>query len=183
MTIGLTGESASSVRLLYLLLGWRHGFSAVPRLVARGRESNGYLVIGDRALRWAQEYEQTGAVQGFTTAVDLAALWFDRFRLPFVFARWVVHREAPGGLEETLLQWLLRFSAEEPELIGKATPKVAARLTLPETYTARYLRVIRRCLSEEDEAGQLRFQEELKPHGSGLLFETEDPLDPKDGNR
>lgn len=181
LTIGLTGESASSVRLLYLLLGFRHGFDAVPRLTPKGKPSDGYLVIGDRALRWAQEYEHTGAAHGFTHVADLAALWYDRFQLPFVFARWVVHREAPGALKDALLQWLQRFSREEPELIEKATPNVAARLALPKAYTARYLRVIRRCLTEEDEDGQLRFQEELKPHGNGLLFESVDPAEPKDG--
>jgi chorismate dehydratase len=181
LTIGLTGESASSVRLLYLLLGWRHGFNAVPRLVPDGRPSNGYLVIGDRALSWAQEYERTGTAHGFTHVADLAALWYDRFQLPFVFARWVVHREAPRGLKDTLLQWLQRFSGEEPLLIEKATPKVAARLALPKAYTARYLRVIRRCLTEEDEAGQMRFQEELEPYGTGVLFDTVDPADSKDG--
>lgn len=173
LTISLTGESASSVRLLYLLLGYRHGFNAVPRLVPKGQPSNGYLVIGDRALRWAQEYEKTGTVQGFTHVADLAALWFDRFQLPFVFARWVVHRQAPDSLKEELHQWLQRFSNQEPDLIEKAAPKVAARLALHKAYVARYLKVIRRCLTEEDEAGQLRFQEELKSHGTGLLFETQ----------
>jgi len=178
LTIGLTGESASSVRLLYLLLGYQLGFDAVPRLAPQGQPNNGYLVIGDRALSWAQEYEQTGAAHGYAHVVDLAALWFDRFQLPFVFARWVIHREAPGALADVLNQWLQRFSEQEPALIEKATPQVAGKLCLPEAYTARYLRVIRRCLSEEDEAGQLRFQEELKAHGTGLLFETANAAGP-----
>lgn len=173
LTIGLTGESASSVRLLYLLFGYQHGFDAVPRVVPRGQDSNGYLVIGDRALSWAREFEQTGAVRGFTHVVDLAGLWYDRFALPFVFARWVVHREAPAGLEEELLHWLENFAGREQTLIDKATAKVAGRLCLPEAYTARYLRVIRRCLTTEDETGQTRFQQELEVHGSGLLFESE----------
>jgi len=178
LTIGLTGESASSVRLLFLLLGYRHGFDAVSRLAPPGQPNNGYLVIGDRALRWAQEYEQSGTAHGYAHVVDLAALWYDRFQLPFVFARWVVHRDAPGALKEALRQWLQRYSREEPALIEKATPKVAGRLSLPEAYTARYLRVIRRCLTEEDEAGQLRFQEELKAHDTGLLFETANAAGP-----
>ena len=172
LTIGITGESASSVRLLYLLLGYRLGFHAVPRLAPQGLAGNGYLVIGDRALRWAQEFEDTGAAQGYSHMVDLAALWYDRFQLPFVFARWVVRHDAPEALKEKLNQWLQRFSGEEPALIEKATPRVAAKLRLSETYTAQYLRIIRRCLTEEDVAGQLRFEEELKPHGAGMLFEA-----------
>jgi chorismate dehydratase len=172
LTIGLTGESASSVRLLYLLLGYQHGFQAVPRLALSGQAVNGYLVIGDRALQWAREYERTGAAHGFTHMVDLAVLWHQRFQLPFVFARWVIHNQAPRAVKDVLHAWLQRFSQMEPELIVRAAPQVARRLDLSHEYAERYLRVIRRCLGAEDEAGQLRFQEELKPHGSGLLFET-----------
>jgi chorismate dehydratase len=177
LTIGLTGESASSVRLLYLLLGYQHGYQDVPRLAPPGRTGNGYLVIGDRALQWAREFERTGASHGFAQVVDLAALWYQRFRLPFVFARWVVHKQAPPEVKEVLNAWLQRYSQLEPELIARAAPGVARRLELSREYAERYLKVIRRCLVEEDEAGQRRFQEELNPHGSGLLFETATPAD------
>ncbi|MEJ2659884.1 MAG: hypothetical protein P8Z73_04040 [Desulfobacteraceae bacterium] len=172
LTIGLTGESASSVRLLYLLLGYQNGFQAVPRLAPSDQTGNGYLVIGDRALQWAREFDRTGAVRGFRHAADLAVLWYRRFRLPFVFARWVVHNQAPSEFKEILQAWLHRFSQLEPELIVRAAPRVARRLDLSQAYAERYLRIIRRCLTAEDEAGQQRFQEELKPRGSGLLFET-----------
>jgi chorismate dehydratase len=187
LTIGLTGESASSVRLLYLLLGYQHGFQAVPRLAPPGQTGNGYLVIGDRALQRAREFELTGATHGFTHAADLAVLWYQRFGLPFVFARWVVHKQAPPAAREVLLAWLQRFSQMEPELIARAAPRVARRLDLSHEYAERYLKVIRRCLAAEDEAGQRRFQEELKPHGSGMLFETaatdDLPTDPQEGMR
>jgi len=83
----------------------------------------------------------------------------------------VVHKQAPEPVKTTLQEWLARFSREEPTLIEKAVPKVSGKLALPEAYTARYLRVIRRCLTAEDEAGQLRFEKELEPFGSGPLFE------------
>jgi chorismate dehydratase len=185
LTIGLTGESASSVRLLYLLLGYQNGLQGVPRLAPPGRTGNGYLVIGDRALQWARDFERTGAVHGFTHVTDLAVLWYQRFRLPFVFARWVVHNQAPAAVKDVLQAWLRRFSQAEPELIARAAPRVARRLGLSHAYAERYLKVIRRCLTAEDEAGQQRFQEELQPHGSGPLFETaaptELPTDPQEG--
>lgn len=170
MSIGLTGESASSVRLLYLLLGYQNGFDAMPRLAAEGEAGNGYLVIGDRALRWAQAYEKTGAARGYAHVEDLAVLWYKRFQLPFVFARWVVHKDAPVEIKAVLHDWLQRFSRQEDELIKKATPKVAARLDISADYVERYLRVIRRCLSHEDEAGQAQFLNELHQHGSSTLF-------------
>ena len=171
-TISLSGESASSVRLLYLLLGYQHGFDAVPFLISTGQPPNGQLVIGDRALRWAREYEQTGTAHGYSHMTDLAQYWHARFQLPFVFARWVVHNEAPREVQESLEQWLQRFTHDEPGLIEKAVPAVAAKLSLPEDYTARYLRLIKRCLTQEDIAGQHRFLEELKPYGSGLPFHS-----------
>ena len=170
LTIGLTGESASSVRLLYLMLGFQHGFDAVPLLAAKGRSGNGYLVIGDRALKWAREFDQTGAARGYTHVTDLAVLWHRHYRLPFVFARWVVHRNASDGLKALLRQWLQRFSTQEKKLIEQSAPGVAERLELPQEYVRHYLRVIRRCLTAEDDAAQQRFMEELRRHGRGMPF-------------
>ena len=170
LTVGLTGESASSVRLLYLLLGYQNGFDAMPCLVPKGADSNGYLVIGDRALRWAQEYSETGAVRGYAHVTDLAEQWYQRFELPFVFARWVVHVDAPASLKTALHQWLQHYAQEENYLIEKATPKVAERLDLPLAYAQQYLKVIRRCLTHEDEAGQERFLSELKIHCAETIF-------------
>jgi chorismate dehydratase len=170
LTISLTGESASSVRLLYLLLGYQNGFDAMPYLLPKGAFGNGYLVIGDRALRWAQEYENTGTVRGYTHVTDLAVQWYQLFQLPFVFARWVVHVDAPEDLKRSIYQWLQHFAGQEEDLIKKAAPKVAAQLKLPFNYVYQYLRVIRRCLSREDEAGQTRFMEELEAHESPTLF-------------
>lgn len=170
LTIGLTGESASSVRLLYLLLGYQNGFDAMPYLVPKETPSNGYLVIGDRALKWAQEYQQDGHARGFTHVVDLAAKWYERYELPFVFARWVVRKDAPGAVKEALYNWLNRFAMEENDLIDKAAPNVAARLGLPTDYARQYLKVIRRCLTTEDEAGQAKFMGELEHHAKSALF-------------
>ncbi len=173
LTIGLTGESASSVRLLYLLLGYRHGFDAVPLLARKGSPSNGYLVIGDRALNWAREFDQTGAVRGYTHVTDLAVRWHHHCRLPFVFARWVVHRNAPHSLKTLLKSWLQRFSRMEHDLIERSVPGVAQRMNLPEDYVRRYLKVIRRCLTSDDDAGQARFMDELGRHAQGNLFKPQ----------
>lgn len=179
LTIGLTGESASSVRLLYLLLGYQNGFDVMPRLVPKAASGNGYLVIGDRALRWAREYEKTGSAHGYGYVMDLAVQWYQRFQLPFVFARWVVHVDAPEPLKRALHQWLQHYAENEQALIKKAAPKVAARLDLPVDYAQRYLEVIRRCLSREDEAGQDLFLGELKAHATATLFpKTEESGNP-----
>lgn len=170
LTIGLTGESASSVRLLYLLLGYQNGFESMPCLVSNAERGNGYLVIGDRALDWAQAFEKTGAARGYTHVKDLAAQWYDRFQLPFVFARWVVRVDAPESVKTALHHWLQCFAGKEDYLIKRAAPAVAADLQLPVDYVQQYLRVIRRCLSQEDMDGQALFQKEMKKHVTPELF-------------
>lgn len=176
LTISLTGESASSVRLLYLLLGYRHGFDALPGRVPWGNPSNGCLVIGDKALRWAKTFEEKGATRhGYAHVADLAALWHDHFQLPFVFARWVVRKDAPDEIKVALEQWLTLFAAQEKDLIQKATPGVSRDLDLPMDMVARYLAVIRRCLTPEDEIAQQRFSVELARHAVEPLFALAEP--------
>lgn len=91
--IALTGESASSVHLLKILLhefvGLNQVSYAVPdgeveEVVARGGSA---LLIGDRALKMAKSY--VGGV-----IYDLGDLWYRYTGLPFVFALWILRREA-----------------------------------------------------------------------------------------
>ncbi len=175
MTIGLTGESASSVRLLYLLLGYQNGFGAMPRLVPKTDYSNGYLVIGDKALNWVRQFNESGAARGYTHVADLSALWYERFQLPFVFARWVVRKDAPKAVKASLHHWLKQFEHEEDHLIQKAAPKVAQRLKVPMDYAQHYLKVIRRCLSSDDDAGQAQFLSELRRYAKNPLFPKQAP--------
>jgi predicted solute-binding protein len=171
MTIHLTGESASSVRLLYLLLGYRHGFREMPLIMndAQAR-ADGALRIGDTALHWAWQMKQNGSADGYRHVTDLAEQWNVRHGLPFVFARWVIHTEAPPSLYDTLMTWLERFREHEQDLIDQSGPKVAGGLGLPLDYVTRYLRVIRRCLTPDDDAGQALFRKELERHAADPLF-------------
>ncbi len=92
--IALTGESATSVALLRILL---REFVRLPQvetavpdvsvesLIAAGKPA---LLIGDRALRMAQQ------VPSECQVIDLGALWYHFTGLPFVFALWIVRRDA-----------------------------------------------------------------------------------------
>lgn len=169
-SVRITGESASSVRLLFLLFGYAHGFDAIPSLTSPHHPPNGELVIGDTALVWAKEFLEKGAVQGYTHCTDLASLWYARHRLPFVFARWVIHRRAPDPVPSLLARWFADFSVRETELIHQVAPKVVKKLSLPLPYVENYLKIIRRCFTEADMAGQACFQNELRRHATGNLF-------------
>ncbi|MEJ2037800.1 MAG: hypothetical protein P8X55_02555 [Desulfosarcinaceae bacterium] len=181
LTLSLTTESASSVRLLYLLLGYRQGFEAMPLRPGKSLEqANGTLKIGDTALRWVWELERKGSVQGYTHVTDLADRWFSRHGLPFVFARWVIRRDAPRSLNDRFQDWLAQFKIREQQLIEQAVPGEAERLGLPRRRVDEYLHVIRRCLNPEDEAGQALFRSEFVHFARDPLFaeETREPGGP-----
>lgn len=165
LTVRLTEESASSVRLLYLLAGYTNGFDSIPAPRPPGEQVAGELVIGDTALRWYHEWEGQGSVKGYAYMADLADQWYRYQRLPFVFARWVVRSDAPERVRQSLAEWLDLFGTREEMLIGRSVPRVAERLNLPESYVHRYLKVIRRRLDASDQEGQKRFQEEWDRKG------------------
>lgn len=92
--ITLTGESATSIHLLQIILreffNHRQFCFRIPRqpveeVVASGRPA---LLIGDRALRAAMASQSQGAIH------DLGELWYRFTGLPFVFALWILRCEA-----------------------------------------------------------------------------------------
>jgi chorismate dehydratase len=178
--IRLTSESASSVRLLYLLLGHQIGFDRLPRLADAQQPSadvDGELVIGDRALVWAWQLSNCPSVQAgprpaeLTMVTDLASEWLAQESLPFVFARWVVRRDAPQAAKQALHNWMDRFRREEEALVARAIKVVAREMGAPEAALARYFEVIRCCLDEADLAGQARFEALFRRHGREPLFD------------
>jgi chorismate dehydratase len=151
-TVALTGESRTSRGLLRVLLAgyWR----VRPHLVeARSLATQGAqgmeppaarLLIGDAALR---EVAQRGSA--WPHLIDLGAAWREWTGLPFVYARWVVARDAPEGLApalESALESALEIS------LGSLTPQ------------NRYLNNLQYRLGAAEEAGLERFHEELKRH-------------------
>ncbi len=105
--IALTGESATSVHLLEVILrefvGVRQVRATVPEtpveeLVAAGRPA---LLIGDRALRMA-------LCAPPLHIYDLGKLWHRCTALPFVFALWILRRqiaeECPAAVRTLLAQ-------------------------------------------------------------------------------
>jgi chorismate dehydratase len=180
--IRLTSESASSVRLLYLLLGNRIGFDCLPRLAhahAPAAGIDGELVIGDQALVWAWQLSNCPTVLAgprpaeLTCVTDLASEWLSQEGLPFVFARWVVRRDAPQAAKQALRNWMDRFRREEEALVARAIQVVAREMCAPEAALVRYFEVIRCCLDGADLAGQARFEALFRRHGREPLFDEE----------
>lgn len=167
-TLRVTTETASSVRLLFLLMGGAFGFNRLPHLSAPGQAADGELLIGDRALIRGQAMQ---AEDQYTHITDLSQMWLMRKGLPFVFARWVVKKDAPAVVKAAIAGWLDRFEEAESALVEAAVAPCARALGLPEDLVRRYFAVIRRCLGEEDLKGQKLFFQELEQFGREPLFE------------
>ncbi|BBO73810.1 hypothetical protein DSCW_12270 [Desulfosarcina widdelii] len=165
-TLRLTTESATSIRLLYLLMGTALGFERLPTLVGEGRQPDAHLLIGDRAL--------VGNVSAkvWPYKTDLSQKWFELHGLPFVFARWVVRKAAPDAVKNAVAAWLDTFKANEDELVARSIHQTAGRLELDENVVERYCGVIRRCLDDDDLKGQRLFMEDFQRFGREPLFET-----------
>ncbi len=170
MTLALTGESASSVRLLYLLFRQRLGAGQVPWLVTDHGEADGCLLIGDKALEWRRRFCSQGTVEGFANMADLAVLWHRYFGRPFVFARWVVRRDAPGQVRKCLEGWLHRFRSREDALVEEAASVCAGRLAMPEAEMKKYFHTLRRCLTASDLEGQKLFLEKMEALSGDRFF-------------
>ncbi len=169
--LALTAESASSVRLLYLLLRRRLKVEQIPWLVEDHRRADGCLLIGDKALSWRKRFNNHGMVEGFDRMVDLAVLWRREFGLPFVFARWVVRRDAPATVRKALEIWLHEFRRKENELLAQAAAVCSRRIQMAEEEMLIYFRTLRRCLTDSDLEGQRLFLEKMAALSNEPFFQ------------
>ncbi|ADU67000.1 menaquinone biosynthesis protein [Desulfurispirillum indicum] len=83
--------SSNLMRLLMHLEGVPCQYTAIDgeEQFAPDQQPEAVMYIGDRAL-------QELRLGRFSYVSDLAALWYDKFHLPFVFALWVVRRDFAG---------------------------------------------------------------------------------------
>jgi chorismate dehydratase len=182
--IALTGESATSVNLLGVLL--REFFGAaqvsckVPQtpvedVLAAGGSA---LLIGDRALRAARNLPQG------MHAYDLGELWWQHTGLPFVFALWIVRRHAyvdkPGEIREFCRQLGLALELAFADLAGMAAA-VASGSPLGAEELADYWRTVSYRLTPAHLAGLRRFFALCAKHGllveePELLFIDQEPV-------
>ncbi len=175
--IALTGESASSVHLLKILLHEFVGLDQVSYAVPEGQveeiisQGGSALLIGDRALKMAKSY-----VDG--VIYDLGELWYRYTGLPFVFALWILRRSA--ALEKTaqvhaLLSQLERSQQRAfADLLGLAQ-SVPERSWMTEAGLVDYWQTMSYGLDEEHLRGlelffQLCYKQKLLPEVPELNF-------------
>ncbi|MCX6137011.1 MAG: aminofutalosine synthase MqnE [Ignavibacteriales bacterium] len=109
--IAITDDTATSIRLLHVLLEHKYGVHAeFVRLHPGVNDLRGFdavLLIGDEALH-CNKY----GLPGFELVFDLAREWYEWQKLPFVFAVWAVLRSLPevrkASLHDALKESLRR---------------------------------------------------------------------------
>ncbi len=153
-TIGVTEQTATSVRLLKLLLTARYGLKAQYRSLSDSNDAQ--LLIGDDALVACLRGRR-----GFPVVVDLALEWQNWQNRPFVFARWMVRRSAPTYLKLELaeqLQKSLDAFASRPQ--GTAN-EAAKRWKLKTVEVLDYLSNFNFTLGPREAEAEERFREYL----------------------
>lgn len=100
-TIGLTTESDTSVNLLKIILkkkfGNQNDFQRTPLPLKEALQANdGLLLIGDAALK-------ASLSEHHFHVYDLGYQWHEFTGLPFVFALWIVRREAAAQKHADML--------------------------------------------------------------------------------
>jgi chorismate dehydratase len=141
--IAVTGETSTSVRLLRMLLAFRHEVPP-PVLVGLDEPADASLIIGDVALRlrrgpWPRRH-----------CYDLGEEWTTWTGQPMVFAAWAVRLDTPAAARREL-EGALESALE----IGLASlPAIAARrrdLGFSEEEVIDYLRSFRYRFGPDDE--------------------------------
>ena len=159
--IGVTGETATSVRLLQILLAFRDEV-ARPELVPLDAPAEAVLLIGDAALRarfgrWP-----------YPRCFDLGEEWTRWAGLPCVFAAWAIRRDAGPGARLALGEALGRaLEAGLADLPGIARARRdVAEWGLTEGDVVAYLRGFGYRLGSDEEKAMAEFRRLLGLVGS-----------------
>ena len=150
-SIGVIDETATSVRLLKVLLQFRFDISRTT-FVALDQSADAVLLIGDKALL------QPRNLHTHPHELDLAAEWHAWTGLPFVFASWMAHRDAPPDACDAALDYFnanLDRNLADPSAIHRRRPD----LGLSAEAVAAYLHTFLYRFDDSAWAGLERFQE------------------------
>jgi chorismate dehydratase len=144
----LTQESVTSAALTRMLLEETNPGDIHFDTGDDVRSADGYLAIGDRALRMQKEAP-------FAYCTDLGEAWYKKTRRPFVFARWVVRRSASAA-DKRKLEGDLKRALHQP--LPEEIPNAAG---LSNAEAKDYLGHVVHALDEDCLAGLYLFKEKL----------------------
>lgn len=143
--IFVTNQSASSISLLLILIN--NLGKKKPVFTFNEENADAYLYIGDEALIRAQNNNEP-------YVIDLVTEWYKNYKLPFVFARWVVRKDSSEYIKKELAMWLSGITKHEDELIDLSAKFEADRINMRPDKMRNYLNGMKRVLGEKEIKGQ-----------------------------
>jgi len=126
--------------------------SNTSNILAAILDQDGEVLIGDKALK---RYYQNSS-----NCVDLATLWYNKYKLPFVFARFCIN--AHPKEYQTLINMFLRSHIYIPQYILK---KHTAKLGLTSTQVRKYLKLISYTITNKEKLSLAKFFRLVDKHG------------------
>ena len=150
--IGIIDDTATSVRLLRVLLNYWHGGKSQTRFGSIDAGNYAVLLIGDEALRNARPSDD------YPVVVDLADQWKKVTGLPFVFARWYGANDVSEADRERVASYFdrnLSSNLSDPSTIHRR--RTDTGLTLEQTGS--YIRNFIYRLGDAELEGLRRFRE------------------------
>ncbi len=126
--IAITGESSTSINLLRIILREFYNLDSVTDVVpdlpieVLIEQRKPALLIGDRALRFVSQLPSGMKV------FDLGEIWYQQTGLPFVFALWMIHRQAVDRFPLSLSALGDQLTQSRRQFMSEPYP-IAKRLT------------------------------------------------------
>jgi chorismate dehydratase len=155
--IGITNETATSVRLLQVLLERKYEVRATfERMHGGVNDCSGYdavLLIGDEALR-----RNKFGLEGFELVFDLAKEWYDWKKMPFVFAVWAVDKELPADLKKDLGDLIERSLADSAGHFAEVGELAGKQIGLTGPEVEEYLEGFQYTLGEREREAMKEFR-------------------------
>jgi len=152
--IAVTEEAATALRLLQVLLRLKYQVQPVAYGSLQAAH-DAFLLIGNQALR------QRRGVPGFPYTYDLGAEWYAWTGLPFVFARWMVRKDA-SAKDKALLEETLYVGLEDgAEALYQVAEPREDLLMLPRDIV-RYIQGFRYYIGQSEQQAIDQFQRYLQ---------------------
>jgi chorismate dehydratase len=155
--IGIVDDTATSVRLLQVLLEKRYGVTATFERLHAGvnhyAKYDAVLLIGDEAL-----YRNKYGLEGFEIIYDLAKEWYDWKKLPFVFAVWAVKKSLPTETKRDLGEIIERSLNKSDGCLGEIGELTGRRIGLTVGEVEEYLEGFNYRLGEREHEAMREFR-------------------------
>ncbi len=153
VSVGVTRESSTSVALCRTLLEQRYQNTVRFRKGLQMQDA-AWLVIGDQALKMAAQPR----VQEWSHVTDLATEWWEWQKAPFIFARWIVRRDAPIAVRKSLEIVLHSCFEANMKNLPEVAKSAAEKVNLPTALVENYLKGFDYRLDNEAERAAALFR-------------------------